>query len=207
MAAMKEPQVKRRFITLIIGFLAWLCATAVTAATTPELYEVEILVFQTTLTYLEGEELWTKDVVNTKLPGVEKAVDLPDTPALNSALWKMAATLETGGDYQVLYHRRWLLPAEPRPKAEWLYLSETRSDLPALEGTFRFYQSRFLHIEVQLLLRERLERTLVSSRTPAPLPKIYRINEQRRIRTGQMNYFDHPKFGALLHVNQVDKKR
>ncbi len=38
----------------------------------------------------------------------------------------------------------------------------------------------------------------------APGIRIYRISARRRIRSGHVNYFDHPKFGALVRVAPVE---
>ena len=176
------------------------------AASNPELYEVEIVVFQTKLAYLEGEELWARDVVNTKLPGMADAITAKNIPAIDSPLWKAAGTLEADADYDVLIHKRWLQPAEPASEAKWVYLKNARTDPLQLEGTVRFYQSRFLHVDVELLLREDGGRRLTAASAADAGPNVYRISEQRRIRSRRVNYFDHPKFGALVWVAPVDKK-
>lgn len=170
-----------------------------------EFYHVEVVVFQANLPYLEGEELWTRDVVNTKLPGVDKAVELPDTPAVDSRLWAVAGTLETDRDYHVLLRKRWLSPADTQADAKRIYLRGRNAEGWELEGTLRFYQSRFLHADVELLLREPLPRRTRDDTDV--VPKAYRISEHRRIRSGQIDYFDHPRFGALLLVSPVDKKK
>lgn len=176
------------------------------AANNPELYEVEVVVFQTKLAYLEGEELWTRDVVNTKLPGMADAITIKNIPAIDSPLWKAAGTLETDVDYDVLIHRRWLQPADAASEAKWIYLKNARTDPLQLEGTVRFYQSRFLHVDVELLLREDGGRGSTAAPAADAGPRVYRISEQRRIRSRRVNYFDHPKFGALVWVAPVDKK-
>lgn len=187
-----------------------LCLTLSTfsasAAKNPELYEVEIVVFQTKLAYLEGEELWARDVVNTKLPGMANAITAKNIPAIDSPLWKAAGTLEADADYNVLIHKRWLQPAETTSETKWVYLKNARTDPLQLEGTVRFYQSRFLHVDVELLLREDGGRGLTATPAADAGPKVYRISEQRRIRSRRVNYFDHPKFGALVWVAPVDKK-
>ncbi len=170
-----------------------------------DFYHVEVLVFQANLPYLEGEELWTRDVVNTKLPGVDKAVELPDTPAVDSKLWNAAGTLGADRDYRVLLRKRWLLPADTQGDAKRIYLRGVNAEGWEVEGTLRFYQSRFLHADVELLLREPLPRRAATD-DPNAVPKSYRISEHRRIRSGQIDYFDHPKFGALLSVAPAGKK-
>ncbi|MEE8267063.1 MAG: CsiV family protein, partial [Acidiferrobacterales bacterium] len=72
------------------------------------------------------------------------------------------------------------------------------------EGVLRFYQSRYLHVDVDLLLREAATRRVASADSSALGIRIYRISARRRIRSGHVNYFDHPKFGALVRVAPVE---
>jgi Peptidoglycan-binding protein, CsiV len=195
----------------IVG-IALLClsttlpALAASSAKNPELYEVELVVFQTKVAYLEGEELWARDIVNTKLPGLKDAVTVNDSPSIDSPLWKAAGTLEADAEYHVLLRKRWLQSADPQSKTKWLYLSNAQTDPLELEGTIRFYQSRFLHVDIELLLREGRMREASAAQSADAPPNVYRISEHRRIRSGKINYFDHPKFGALVWVAPVDKK-
>lgn len=192
---------------ILLLLLAAVSAAIAAPTGSADFYHVEVLAFRANLPYLEGEELWTRDVVNTKLPGVRKAVELPDTPAVNSPLWKAAGTFSADKDYEVLLRKRWLLPADPQASAKRMYLRGRTAEGWELEGTLRFYQSRFLHVEVELLLREPPLRRVGAQDAEGSVPKAYRISESRRIRSGQIDYFDHPKFGALVLVNAVDKKK
>jgi Peptidoglycan-binding protein, CsiV len=201
--------VKRVLAIALFCLVATLPAWAASSAKNPDLYEVEVVVFQTKLAYLEGEELWARDIVNTKLPGLAGAVTVEDSPSIDSPLWKAAGTLEADADYHVLLRKRWLQSAEPQSKTKWVYLTNrgTAADPLQLQGTIRLYQSRYLHVDIELLLREGgIREASAGQSTDASLPNVYRISEQRRIRTGKINYFDHPKFGALVWVAPVDKK-
>jgi hypothetical protein len=201
--------VKRVIAIVLLCLVPALPAWAASSTKNPELYEVEVVVFQTKLSYLEGEELWARDIVNTKLPGLADAVTVDDSPSIDSPLWKAAGTLDADADYHVLLRKRWLQSAEPQSKTKWVYLTNrgTSPDPLALEGTIRLYQSRYLHVDVELLLREGAVREASAGQpTEASIPNVYRISEHRRIRTGKINYFDHPKFGALVWVAPVDKK-
>lgn len=180
---------------------------AASSAKNPDLYEVEVVIFQTKLAYLEGEELWARDIVNTKLPGLKDAIRVNDSPSIDSPLWQAAGTLEADAEYHVLLRKRWLQPADPQSKTKWVYLSNTGTADPLeLEGTVRLYQSRYLHVDMELVLREGGIREASVGRSTDELPSVYRISEQRRIRSNKINYFDHPKFGALVWVAPVDKK-
>ncbi|MFQ6022879.1 MAG: CsiV family protein [Acidiferrobacterales bacterium] len=179
---------------------------AASPTTSPELYELEILIFQTNLSYLEGEELWTQDVVDTKLPGIAKAVNVGNIPTPDSKLSKAAITLEADGNYRVLVHRRWQQEAKPRSEADWVHIRTLTTGQPELEGTLRFYQGRYLHVNIELLFRESNLRSLALVSAEDSVPRVYRISEHRRIRGRDVNYVDHPKFGALVQVTPVEEK-
>ncbi|MCZ6732403.1 MAG: CsiV family protein [Gammaproteobacteria bacterium] len=192
-------------IALILVLSLGLSLQAGAASTTkpPDRYEVEVLIFQNYLDYLEGQELWTQDTVDKKLPGIDQARDSGAQPDPNSDLSKAAEALEAGGDYLILTHRRWEQEAEPRSTAKWMRVGKPNLFESDLIGTMRFYQGRYLHIELELLFRDRSVAMVSSTAGVVALPQVYRISEHRRIRNLEVNYFDHPKFGALVQVTPI----
>ncbi len=196
------------YITRIASILALslglsLQASAASTTKPPDRYEVEVLIFQNYLDYLEGQELWMQDTVDKELPGIDKARDSGARPGPNSDLSKAAKALEAGGDYVILTHKRWEQNAEPRSTAKWMRVGNPNSFESDLIGTMRFYQGRYLHIELELLFRDRSVVTVSSTDGVVALPQVYRISEHRRIRSLEVNYFDHPKFGALVQVTPI----
>lgn len=162
----------------------------------PPLYEIEILVFENRLPELEGGELWLGEpTITPKL--FSEAVALGESPAPDSALSRAATLLKKDGHYRILAHQRWQQTAETRSAAKPVKLSGPD---PAFSGVLKFYLSRFLHMDLELVLHANSEQP---AETPARLA--YWIKEHRRIRTKTLHYFDHPKFGALVRVVQVGK--
>ena len=192
-------------IALILALSLGLSLQAGAASTTkpPNRYEIEVLVFQNYLDYLEGQELWTQDTVDKELPGIEKARNSGAQPDRNSDLSKAAEALEAGGDYLILTHKRWEQETEPRSTAKWMRVGNPNSFESDLIGTMRFYQGRYLHIELELLFRDRSVTMVSSTDGGIALPQVYRISEHRRIRSLEVNYFDHPKFGVLVQVTPI----
>ncbi len=195
--------VTRIALILVLSLGLSLQASAASTTKPPDRYEVEVLVFQNCLDYLEGQELWTQDTVDKKLPGIDQARDSGARPDPNSDLSKAAEALEAGGDYLILTHRRWEQEAESRSTAKWMRMGNPNSFESDLIGTMRFYQGRYLHIELELLFRDRSVAMVSSTEGVVALPQVYRISEQRRIRSLEVNYFDHPKFGALVQVTPI----
>ncbi|MEE8305869.1 MAG: CsiV family protein [Gammaproteobacteria bacterium] len=72
-------------------------------------------------------------------------------------------------------------------------VSVRRLGAPAkLDGTIRLHRGRFLHITLDLSLDANVE--LLELSEP------YRLEQQRRLRSGEVHYFDHPAFGVVLTV-------
>jgi hypothetical protein len=53
------------------------------------------------------------------------------------------------------------------------------------------------------LFRDRSVVAVSSTDGAVALPQVYRISERRRVRNLEINYFDHPKFGALVQVTPI----
>ncbi len=129
--------VTRIALILVLSLGLSLQASAASTTKPPDRYEVEVLVFQNYLDYLEGQELWTQDTVDKKLPGIDQARDSGARPDPNSDLSKAAEALEAGGDYLILTHRRWEQEAESRSTAKWMRVGNPNSFESAVSSKYR----------------------------------------------------------------------
>jgi len=217
--------VNNRFIAAI-GLIAGLVLTpsiSQAAATGSTDYEVEVLVFKNLMPELEGKEIWSPDRVDLTLPDIDKAKKAASTDDDQSVLGKAAAKLKEQKDYSVLAHMRWTQPAEAKSTSPLMRISTEDGEL---DGTLVFYMSRFLHVDLKLLLKD-IEATdklaqanaeaIAGAGNTAKEVKTdamaaenttlaYRIDESRRIRTDEINYFDHPKFGVLVKITPKEEK-
>ena len=180
---------KRFFAILGLALLAAPLAAVPAASTT--LYDIEVLVFENRQPGLEGGEAW-KDI-RKELGDLEEAAVPEGVPAPDSALSQAAAALDRGGQHRILVHKRWQQNADAKSATTPLRLQSTDNEL---DGTLRFYLSRFLHVELNLTLQE-------DRRESGAKP--YQLTEHRRVRPQEIHYFDHPKLGALVRVTQVGK--
>ncbi|MCL2914342.1 peptidoglycan binding protein CsiV [Shewanella corallii] len=91
-----------------------------------------------------------------------------------------------------------------------------------LDGTLNIYLNHWLYIETDLVLREEGDKTLA---TPEPelteqsvvaddtaeeakqVPYLYAIHmkQNRRVRSNEMHYFDHPKLGLLIQIRKMEQ--
>ena len=153
------------------------------------------------------------------IPGLDQAKNVADSNDSTSDIGKAVAALETNDKYQVLTHKRWVQTADARSSSPVMRITDPAGDL---DGTVVFYMSRFLHVDVDLLLKDESDQKMdmtagvanakpvagfamsSSDATNNSQQLVYRIDESRRIRSNQMNYFDHPKFGVLLIITPME---
>jgi hypothetical protein len=81
---------------------------------------------------------------------------------------------------------------------------------PRFSGTMKFALGRYLHVALDLLYRHPAMRTDGMNADGQPIEAMrtalqgYRLNETRRIKLGEVHYFDHPAFGALVLVAPIE---
>jgi hypothetical protein len=161
------------------------------------MYEIEVVVFENRLSGLEGNELWAREREKPVSAGKDKPTSTGENPPADSVLSAAAAALENSGRHHVLAHLRWRQSAEAKSVSKPVNISNTTG---GLDGSLRFYLSRFLIVEMNLALLE-MQGGGVFSGTAENGAVVYRLNEPRRIKVSETHYFDHPKFGALVRVS------
>ena len=113
-------------------------------------------------------------------------------------------TLERLDAYTPLAHGGWVQEGLPEDRARPFQLSMLGALNPA--GTIQLHVSRFLHLTVDLDYRTGRSQAAApfqsvgSSLQQLALPNHYELRAQRRTRSGELHYFDHPAFGVLLVV-------
>jgi len=203
----KDIQVPR----IIVIALSFFVITAAHAAPSDKsnTYEVEVLVFRNVMPRLTGNEMWTRDTVNPVIPDLSKAISPVAAPPANSRLSDAAKALSANPRYRVLAHYSWIQTADTRSASVPVRISASEPGNPQeLGGTVRFYMSRYLHVELNLILRDPPAAANATGAIPIQgTPAIYVIKQHRRIRSDETDYFDHPMFGVLLRVTGIKNDR
>jgi len=114
-------------------------------------------------------------------------------------------------------HAKLLYLRTPQPSAEIETISgfenfSTTEEAIDLEGTIRVSVSRYLHVELDLLNRIKqspvyssYEQSFEDGLTQQPLPdNRYRMQAQRRMRSGELHFIDHPLMGALIKITPYE---
>lgn len=205
----------------LLGMLVLLCMALPAAA---EDYAVELLVFSR-LAADDGEERWP---LPTALPATEQALGFGEgglqAAGGGRAMQAIADNLRRSNGYRPLLHWRWIQPGWDRKQARPLHVqvpagsalpltqpsalasrtemqrlrlladpsAVTGAGLPLLDGTVSLSRSRFLHLAVDLIH--------VDPATGIPM----QLRESRRMRSNELHYLDHPRFGVLVQVTPVN---
>lgn len=135
--------------------------------------------------------------------------------------------------YEPLLHVAWQQPGYDPQTARPLDLSRLAQLPERLQGEARLYRSRFLHLQLDLELWSEPGRALTAAETATteplfpdrgrqsagepdrgrpdagePLdalePDVYRLSERRKLRSGELHYYDHPRYGVLAKVTPVE---
>jgi len=186
-----------RFTLTLLFAYNLLCMLPVQAASPDKesTYEVEVVVFESRLPELLGDEMLARDA-EARIKKLETAVT-PDAavsaPYLHPAI---SSLLDQDGHYRVLAHQHWQQTIDAKTVAKPVRIMGAN---PAeLDGTIRFFMSRHLHLDVNLLFRD----TTAGSQNV-----VYRLSEQRKLKSQETHYFDHPRLGVLVRVMPLDLEK
>ncbi len=139
--------------------------------------------------------------------------------------WLPHQTFQLGDEYVALkratiirpvFHGRWRQPVPERDSPKPILVSFNSSDSPKIlekqfskiEGIMHLTAKKFLHLNFQLWYHAD-----GLGMSPLSLPgrqqknsgggKYMELKETRRMRSGELHYFDHPKFGIIANIDEV----
>jgi len=210
----------------------WVLALAAAVAAMPAAptgastrwFTVEIIVFDD----LDGEDLhaehWPADPGE---PSLEDAVELvhpheggPGEAARTYrlvnrstlALNDVRRSLRRSARYRPFLHVGWRLPAlshgAARPVRIGPHLGERSTggpgsddgERPAVQGAVKVSLARYLHVELDLVYRRPGNDAIGTSNAG---PARFRLVSERRMRSGELHYIDHPLFGVLVLIEPL----
>lgn len=158
-------------------------------------YQVEVIVFEH-LNMNAGGEIWPEQDERPQwdnaLAIFDDADDSRFTP-LSSARYKMGGvyrTLRSSRGYRPILHLAWEQTGLPSSRARDVYIA---ADNGQVEGEIQLEQSRFLHVEMDLIY------PFGDSKG-----QFARLQERRRMKLKELHYFDNPVFGAIVQVTRAD---
>ncbi len=186
---------------LLSTLLMFLPLTPLQAApATTNTYEIEVVVFENRLADLEGGETWSRTQPGSMVAEKDETLVAGEKLLPDSPLWEAAVALERTGRHHVLTHLRWQQSAEAKSVSKPVKIAGETGEL---DGALRFYLSRYLIVDLNLILRVPPSGGFFGALGQEKEETVFRLSEPRRIKVSEINYFDHPKFGALVRVTQA----
>jgi hypothetical protein len=136
-------------------------------------------------------------------------------PQMELALGREAARLRTSRSFDVVWHGAWVQPVPGRTQPlPVLFQAGPRSgERWAYEGTVAVTLGRFLHLHADLWSEadempvDQLPHGAFGPPRAANASRertYQRLNEQRRMRSSEVHYLDHPRFGILVRIDSVE---
>lgn len=161
---------------------------------------------------------------------IYRDIELTLLPEDQYTMEEIMSRLERLDVYEPLMHFAWTQATWRDEDSQPIELASLGVPPPGLNGRLHLYLSRYLHLVVDLQLDAPLEtaatdgrrdtissvgdyRSLNSPVLPserydvaASAPVRYHIEENRILRSGDIRYFDHPKFGVLAKVTRAEER-
>ena len=190
---------------LALSVLAGLACTLPAAseeATSPA-YNIELIVFRATSSQ-GGEENWSLEAnAGTFAAGEESASGSSQVghfigllAASSYQLTELESKLRASGAYVPVAHAAWSQTASAWGTRAGFAIQRVGIDVAGLSGNVFLERGQYLHLGMTL--------TYAMPAPPAGLGAgpgtAFRINESRRVRFYERNYYDHPAFGVIALV-------
>jgi len=183
--------------------------TAPAASGPGPVYNIEIIVFRAAGA-LGGAEDWSAEADTRNIAGDESAAGSTQVghfvAALPSSLWQLTELenrLRASGTYVPVAHTAWSQTASSWGTRAGFPIQRLGVDVPGLSGSVYLERGQFLHLGLSLTYA-----------APSPPPGLgaapgtpFTINESRRVRFYERNYFDHPAFGLIALVTPAQGAR
>ncbi|MCW8889961.1 MAG: peptidoglycan binding protein CsiV [Sedimenticola sp.] len=200
---------------LLFSLLAILIALPqlVSAENEQTWYDIELILYKQGSSYSAKSEHWPTDPGS---PDWSEAVNLvPEASGKQQPYallprpdWRLTAAFNalrnTRGELEPLFHQAWRQPVAGPKNAKPIYLG---SPTGLFEGVIKISVNRYLHVDLDLLLKNALGNTLpATSSEDALSPSLgsVRVTGKRRMRSGEIHYIDHPMMGALILISRIE---
>jgi Peptidoglycan-binding protein, CsiV len=173
------------------------------------IYNVEIIVFRTAAT--EGvPENWSDEAGARSIAGDESTSGSQQVgrfvallPPSAYQLGGLEERLHASGSYVPVAHVAWSQTASAWGTRAGFPLARLGVDVPGLTGNVFLERGQFLHLGLSL--------SWTMAAPPAGLGAApgttFTLNETRRVRFYERNYYDHPAFGVLALVTPAQGAR
>ena len=174
------------------------------------LYDVEMIIFDRSDEEAGITEIWPDD------PGEPdwESLPAPDTPDwLPTSAWKLGPE-----DYTLRHksrglknhiHAAWRQVIRKGGKVAPIRLRSkqtTVNGMPVMEGLVSVSVKRYLHVNLDMTLRKDRVSAGGESKNGVLESRVrrFRMQEHRRMRSGELHYLDHPMMGVLIRIDRSE---
>lgn len=175
---MKQPQVSPS-IAVVVSLLALFSGPVFSA----ERYIFEMILFERPSG--GASEFWPSDPGEPDPQMARATLAAAALPATARRLGPIAYTLRRRG-MVIHQHIVWSQVPGRRNSQSWRWVEAGQ-----VRGLVRVTRGRFLHLDTDLLLQ--------NGRSPGG----YRVQLNRRLRSDELHYVDHPKLGVIIRATRV----
>jgi hypothetical protein len=179
------------------------------AAPAGPVYNVEIIVFRAT-SALGGPENWSAETGSSARNIGDESVGgslvghlVGELPASAWQLGDLESRLRASGGYVPLAHAAWSQTASSWGTRAGFTLQRLGVSVPGLSGTVFLERGQFLHLGLSLSYADPSPPAGLGAEAGTP----FTINESRRVKFFERNYFDNPAFGVIALVTPVQGAR
>lgn len=188
-------------------------------------YTAEVIIFSYEQNVAVGSEVFppdkpvddirfdTPDAVEEEIPQEpvepdtgERTLEIVLLDEDEFSMMDIASRLRRLDAYEPVMHFGWTQVTRPEEETLPIALHVFGRPPTDLDGSLTLYLSRFLHLIVDLKMKQ------PGGVTDEPefgqdgfeAPVYYRISEDRIFKSGDIRYFDHPKFGVVAKITRVE---
>ena len=187
-------------------------------------YMVEIIVFDDLRNDGLHTEHWPADPGEPPLQGTAELTRSPGggsnaanhtfrlVAPSNLSLRAIGSVLRGSEHYRPFLHIGWRIPGRSHGAARPAHVSPGLADSranaarrdsaerPAVEGTVKVSLARYLHVALDLLYHRP---AMGENAAPGEVPARFRLVSERRMRSSELHYIDHPLFGVLVMIRPL----
>jgi len=202
------------FRTLLLVIVGVVLSPVVIAEAdvSPRQYEIELLIFRNLVQSDAGEvwpadfSEWFEESADSEQPGIVTETAVTWLPKSQFRLSAQRNALARSAPYRPIAHLAWrqVVPGRQRAKPVELPGRRHNPDRAYVNGLVRVAVERYLHLDLDLRLHLPTSAAQASSEDyEYGVPEI-RLKQQRRMRSKELHYFDHPRFGVIALITPYE---
>ncbi|WP_130537318.1 CsiV family protein [Thiomicrorhabdus indica] len=198
---------------VLVACLAGLFTTKASAEEKIQRYHIDMIIFEHLALKGWTEEYWPSIVDSAQIENVQDLTATGRSPLFieNANPMLDAEASRVAKNYRIITHQSWVQNALGAKESPKLFL-EANQGSTSFYGTVKMYQSRFNHIEIDFNYERMIPnavRSEFAQMQKIPLNDLpthwpFHISAQRKMKSDELHYIDHPLFGVLLQIRKLD---